>query len=72
MVPNDLQAVSIEFAFFTDYAGNKSQPNEFSRNLLENFEKITGKQPTVRVGGTSQYASSVLLVLCWASNTDGL
>lgn len=57
-VPNDLQSVSIEFAFFTDYAGNKSHPNSFSRNLLENFEKITGVHPKVRVGGTSQYAYS--------------
>lgn len=54
-VPNDLQAVSIEFAFFTDYAGNKSNPNSFSKNLLENFEEITGVHPKVRVGGTSQY-----------------
>lgn len=71
MVPNVLQAISIEFAFFTDYAGNKSQPNEFSRNLLENFEKITGKHPTVRVGGSSEYAA-----LCFPcvepQNTDGL
>lgn len=55
IVANDLQSFSIEFAFFPDYAGNSSQPNEFSKNLLSNFGDITGVLPKVRVGGTSQY-----------------
>lgn len=55
IAPNDLQAFSIEFAFFPAYAGNKSHPNEFSKNLLANFKSITGVHPIVRVGGTSQY-----------------
>ncbi|CAI7634346.1 unnamed protein product [Penicillium bialowiezense] len=53
-VPNDLQSISIEFAFFPDYAGNKSQPNHFTKNLLHNLKSITGTAPKVRVGGTSQ------------------
>ncbi|KAJ5370389.1 uncharacterized protein N7496_006481 [Penicillium cataractarum] len=53
-IPNDLQSFSLEFAFFPDYAGNKSSPNQFSRNLMENFKNITGVYPKVRVGGTSQ------------------
>ncbi|KAJ5086472.1 hypothetical protein NUU61_007779 [Penicillium alfredii] len=53
-VSNDLQAFSIEFAFFPDYAGNKSHPNTFSKTLLDNFKQITGVLPKVRVGGTSQ------------------
>lgn len=53
-VPRDLQSFSIEFAFFPDYAGNKSHPNHFSKNLLENFKDLTGIYPLVRVGGTSQ------------------
>ncbi|KAJ5419531.1 uncharacterized protein N7487_003081 [Penicillium crustosum] len=53
-VPNDLQSISIEFAYFPDYAGNKSQPNEFSNNLLHNLRALTGVAPKVRVGGTSQ------------------
>lgn len=53
-VPRDLQSFSIEFAFFPDYAGNKSHPNRFSKNLLENFKDLTGVYPLVRVGGTSQ------------------
>lgn len=54
IVPRDLQSFSIEFAFFPDYAGNKSHPNVFTKNLLRNFKDITGTYPLVRVGGTSQ------------------
>lgn len=54
-VPNDMQAFSIEFSYFPDFAGNKSQPNTYSKNLLENFKRITGAPPLVRVGGTTQY-----------------
>ncbi|KAF3384630.1 Beta-glucuronidase [Penicillium rolfsii] len=53
-IPKDLQSFSLEFAFFPDYAGNKSSPNVFSQNLMENFKKITGVYPKIRVGGTSQ------------------
>lgn len=55
LVPNDLQAFSIEFSYFADYAGNSSHPNTYSRNLLENFKQITGVPPLVRVGGSTQY-----------------
>lgn len=55
-VPNDLQAFSIEFSYFPDYAGNNTHPNTYSKNLLENFKRITGTPPLVRVGGTTQYA----------------
>ncbi|KAJ5939579.1 hypothetical protein N7466_002713 [Penicillium verhagenii] len=53
-VERDLQSLSIEFAFFPDYAGNHSHPNKFSRNLLDNLRRATGVSPKVRVGGTSQ------------------
>ncbi|KAJ6131215.1 hypothetical protein N7523_001675 [Penicillium sp. IBT 18751x] len=53
-VPRDFQSFSIEFAFFPDYAGNHSHPNQFSKTLLGNFQKITGVLPQVRVGGTTQ------------------
>ncbi|KAJ5802526.1 uncharacterized protein N7503_004976 [Penicillium pulvis] len=53
-VERDLQSFSIEFAFFPDYAGNRSNPNKFSEHLLENFQRITGVYPRVRVGGTTQ------------------
>lgn len=51
---NDLQSFSIELAFFPDYAGNRSHPNVFTKNLLENFKDATGVYPNVRVGGTTQ------------------
>ncbi|KAJ5365473.1 hypothetical protein N7517_008359 [Penicillium concentricum] len=53
-VSRDLQSFSLEFAYFPDFAGNKSHPNEFTKALLDNFEKITGVLPKVRVGGTTQ------------------
>jgi hypothetical protein len=65
-VPRDLQSFSIEFAFFPDYAGNKSHPNHFSKNLLENFKDLTGVYPLVRVGGTSQW---VLMLFSYISGT---
>jgi hypothetical protein len=53
-VAKDFESFSIEFAFFPDYAGNRSHPNKFSANLLENLQRKTGVYPNVRVGGTSQ------------------
>jgi hypothetical protein len=55
-IPNDIQSMSIEFAFFPDYSGNKSHPNNFSKGLSHNINSITGVSPEVRVGGTSQNA----------------
>jgi hypothetical protein len=46
---------SIEFAFFPDFAGNKSHPNTFSNNLLESLGKFQGSKPDIRVGGNTQY-----------------
>ncbi|KAJ5653850.1 hypothetical protein N7490_000853 [Penicillium lividum] len=57
-VSRDFQSFSVEFAFFPDYAGNQSHPNKFSKNLLANFESITGVFPKVRVGGTTQDKSN--------------
>ncbi|PWI75668.1 Glycoside hydrolase, catalytic core [Purpureocillium lilacinum] len=45
---------SIEFSSFPDFAGNKSHPNEFSYNLLNNLGKLSGTKPYVRVGGNTQ------------------
>ena len=45
---------SIEFAFFPDYAGNASYPNDFSDNLLESISAFSGTKPYVRVGGNTQ------------------
>ncbi|KAI2786311.1 Beta-glucuronidase [Penicillium oxalicum] len=45
---------SIEFSSFPDFAGNKSQPNKFSNQLLENLGHIQGVKPYIRVGGNTQ------------------
>ncbi|OTA64165.1 glycoside hydrolase family 79 protein [Hypoxylon sp. EC38] len=45
---------SIEFSSFPDFAGNKSSPNEFSNNLLENLGALAGVKPYIRVGGNTQ------------------
>ena len=34
--------------------GNKSHPNEFSNNLLNNIGNLTGTKPIIRVGGNTQ------------------
>ncbi|KAI0456376.1 glycoside hydrolase family 79 protein [Xylaria acuta] len=45
---------SIEFASFPDFAGNASNPNKFSNNLLNNLGYLTGTKPYIRVGGNTQ------------------
>ncbi|KAI1392759.1 glycoside hydrolase family 79 protein [Hypoxylon trugodes] len=45
---------SIEFASFPDFAGNKSNPNDFSNNLLDNLGAFSGIKPYIRVGGNTQ------------------
>ncbi|KAF3406866.1 Beta-glucuronidase [Talaromyces pinophilus] len=45
---------SIEFCYFPDYAGNRSQPNTFSNQLLDNLGDIQGIKPYIRVGGNTQ------------------
>ncbi|KAI1119275.1 glycoside hydrolase family 79 protein [Nemania sp. NC0429] len=45
---------SIEFASFPDFAGNVSNPNKFSNNLLNNLGYLTGTKPYIRVGGNTQ------------------
>lgn len=45
---------SIEFSSFPDFAGNSSEPNEFSYNLLRNLGAIQGTNPIIRVGGNTQ------------------
>ncbi|KAJ5108405.1 beta-glucuronidase [Penicillium angulare] len=45
---------SIEFVYFPDYAGNKTEPNSFSNQLLENLGEIQGVRPHIRIGGNTQ------------------
>ena len=45
---------SLEFSSFPDFAGNLSNPNTFSNNLLDNLGHFTGIKPYIRVGGNTQ------------------
>ncbi|KAJ5116011.1 hypothetical protein N7456_000359 [Penicillium angulare] len=45
---------SIEFSSFPDFAGNLSQPNKFSNQLLDNLASLQGVKPYIRVGGNTQ------------------
>ncbi|KAJ5518698.1 Glycoside hydrolase superfamily [Penicillium expansum] len=45
---------SMEFSSFPDFAGNKSKPNRFSNQLLDNLADLQGVKPYIRVGGTTQ------------------
>ncbi|KAI1424519.1 glycoside hydrolase family 79 protein [Xylaria sp. FL1777] len=45
---------SIEFSSFPDFAGNASNPNKFSNNLLSNLGYLIGTKPYIRVGGNTQ------------------
>lgn len=40
-----------------DWQGNRSQPNTFSNQLLDNLGDIQGMKPYIRVGGNTQYGS---------------
>ena len=44
---------AIEYAFLPEFAGNNTNPNLFSYNVLSNIENISGMMPYVRVGGDS-------------------
>ncbi|KAH9481455.1 Beta-glucuronidase [Psilocybe cubensis] len=46
-----LASFSIETAFFEEFFGNASAPNQLSLNLLENIKSRTGVPPEIRIGG---------------------
>ena len=46
---------AIETSDFQDYAGNKTIPNTFSRNLVRGIADRTGEMPIIRVGGSTAY-----------------
>ncbi|KAH6672192.1 glycoside hydrolase family 79 protein [Halenospora varia] len=53
-IPEAFVSYSIEFSSFPEFAGNKSKPNVFSNNLLNNLGSFTGTKPYIRVGGNTQ------------------
>lgn len=46
-----LASFSIETAFFEEFFGNKSFPNQLSLNLLQNLKDRTGVPAEIRIGG---------------------
>ncbi|KAG2756888.1 glycoside hydrolase family 79 protein [Suillus brevipes Sb2] len=46
-----LASFSIETAFFEEYIGNQTIPNNLSRSLFENLKERTGVPAEVRIGG---------------------
>jgi hypothetical protein len=50
-------SLSIEFDRWTEWAGNVSR-NEFFYNTLDNLKQITGKPPSIRIGGNSLDATT--------------
>ncbi|KAI0019706.1 glycoside hydrolase family 79 protein [Xylariomycetidae sp. FL0641] len=53
IVPHDFASFSFPAHFFSDYCGNITHPNLFSRDVLELLYNKTGAHPFIRVGGTS-------------------
>jgi hypothetical protein len=53
IIPHDFTLFSWPTHWFTDFAGNASHPNLFSRDILELLANKSGGQPFIRVGGTS-------------------
>lgn len=45
---------SIELADFPNFAGNRANPNSFSRQLLDNIGELQGTRPVVRIGEKTQ------------------
>ncbi len=54
VVPSDLVSFSIELRNLARFTGSVDQPNQFSKNLLDNLKEFTGVYPLIRVGGGSQ------------------
>ncbi|KAJ5825366.1 hypothetical protein N7474_002504 [Penicillium riverlandense] len=52
-VEHAFASFSFPIHFFADYAGNKSQPNRFSQDIIKLLYDKTGEWPYIRVGGTS-------------------
>ncbi|KAJ5612264.1 hypothetical protein N7510_005458 [Penicillium lagena] len=52
-VEHAFASFSFPIHFFADYAGNKSQPNQFSQDIIKLLHQKTGEWPYIRVGGTS-------------------
>ncbi|KAJ7444823.1 hypothetical protein FB451DRAFT_1104514, partial [Mycena latifolia] len=52
-----LTSFSIDPAFWVEFWGNKTHPNEFSMQMLKNVAQRTGVYPVIRPGGVTQDSS---------------
>lgn len=54
-----LISISLEFCNIVDFLGDVNQPNEFSKQLLQNIaDRARGQPPLVRLGGNTQDRST--------------
>ncbi|KAJ6597210.1 hypothetical protein DFH09DRAFT_904977 [Mycena vulgaris] len=52
-----LTSFSVDPAFWAEFWGNKTHPNEFSMQMLKNIAQRTGAYPVIRPGGVTQDSS---------------
>ncbi|KAJ7172218.1 hypothetical protein C8R46DRAFT_947166 [Mycena filopes] len=52
-----LTSFSFDPAFWVEFGGNKSHPNEFSMQMIRNIAARTGAYPIIRPGGVTQDSS---------------
>ena len=52
-----LMSFSIEFSFLTAFGGNRTAPNNLTRELMRRLEERTGLGPGIRPGGITMYAN---------------
>jgi hypothetical protein len=53
-----LASFSIEFSYLPSFGGNKTHPNELTRNLMERLVERTGLGPDIRPGGITVDSST--------------
>lgn len=70
-----LGSFSIETAFFEEFVGNTSAPNQLTKNLFENLAIRTGTPAEVRIGGitadSTYYNASQTISLINYIDTSG-
>ncbi|KAI3335233.1 hypothetical protein F4824DRAFT_465188 [Ustulina deusta] len=54
VVDGAYSSYSVEFTFMADYGGNDTDPNLFSKQVVQNLYDISGAYPIIRVGGSTQ------------------
>ncbi|KAJ7685454.1 hypothetical protein DFH06DRAFT_1264692 [Mycena polygramma] len=52
-----LTSLSFDPAFWVEFWGNKTHPNEFSMQMIKNIAQRTGAYPIIRPGGVTQDSS---------------